>query len=60
MFSAKDQWTQGEVAVRGGHEWRSYKGFREYQVVGEQANGIGKTSFLLGKGGSGRSNDWEE
>ena len=25
MFSAKDQWTQGEVAVRGGHEWRSYR-----------------------------------
>ena len=36
------------------------KGFRKYRVVGERANGIGKTCFLLGKGGSGKSNDWEE
>lgn len=49
MFSAKDRWTQGEVAVRGGHEWRSYKGFREYWVVGEQANGIGKCPFCWGR-----------
>ena len=56
MFPAKDQWTLEE----GMSAETTEKGFRKDRVVGEQADGIGKACFLLGKGGSGRSNDWEE
>ena len=56
MFSAKDQWTLEECMSAETTE----KGFRKDRAVGEQANGTGNACFLLGKGGSGRSNDWEE
>ena len=42
MFSAKDQWTLGEVAVRGGHEWRNY---RERVQKGSSSRGAGKRDW---------------